>query len=197
MNQNEKVLNDFKKIEFERLLQMVKLGQMSLMAEEGRKITGAMSAHLVNTTEDEAWAVLLNYESYCRFLPGIQTSKVLSRCGNTMTVRFEAGVKVMGVGGSVKYTYRMEVEKPYVYSVDVATGEVTGYWAVLPTPNKNQIIIMHADAAKDVSTTNMFLKFLVDKLPTAEIALSISPVAMLVNRMKHRMEQKSSVRKCN
>ena len=189
MTKNEKVLAEFKKIELERLLIMVKTGQVSILSEDKMKINGVMSAHLVNTTEDEAWNVLLNYDSYSRFLPGIQSSKVLSRCGNTITARFVAGLKVMGVGGTVKYTYRFEIRRPYAEVYDAATGEPTGYWAIIPTSDKNQIILVHADTAKDVGSAHLFLRFLVEKLPTAELALNISPVVMLVNRMKHRMEQ--------
>jgi hypothetical protein len=189
MKKNDALITQFKSIDFDRLHEMVKNGQMSLLTQEHGKITGVMSAFLVNTTEEEAWKFLLNYEKYSKFLPGIQSAKVLSRCGNTVTVLFVAGVKVMGVGGTVRYTYKLETNKPYTDTYDAATGELSGYWAILPTPNKKQVILVHADAAKDVSAANLFLKFLIDKLPTAEIGLNISPVVMIVNRMAHHMEQ--------
>ncbi|MFA6450966.1 MAG: hypothetical protein WCX65_15940 [bacterium] len=189
MLDNENVLAEFKKIEVDRIFEMAKTGQISLMSESGRKITGVMSAILVNATDNEAWEILLNYEAYCKYLPGIQTSKVLSRCENTIVVRFVAGVKIMGIGGTVKYTYRLIINKPYVDVYDASTGDLTGYWAILETPDTNQVILAHADVAKDVGASSVFVKFMIEQMPTADIAFNISPVAMTVNRMARRMEQ--------
>jgi len=189
MPSHEKVMKEFKEIDRELLLAMVKKGQVTLMAEDCRKVTGILGAGLVNTTESEAWDVLLDYESYCKYLPGIQSSKVLSHSGDTYVIKFVAGVRVMGVGGVVKYTYRIEFRKPYIDVYDAHTGTVVGFWAVLPTVDKGKIILMHGDVPKDVGSTSIVLKLLVEKLPTAELALNISPVSMLVHRMKMRMEQ--------
>ncbi len=189
MPTNEQVMAEFKAIDRALLLAMVEKGQVTLMAEDCRRVTGILGAGLVNTTETNAWDVLLDYEAYSKYLPGIQSSKVLSHEGNTYVIKFVAGVRVMGVGGVVKYTYRIEFRKPYLDVYDAHTGAVVGFWAVLPTQKNGGIILMHGDVPKDVGSTNIVLKLLVEKLPTAELALNISPVSMLVNRMKLRMEQ--------
>jgi len=189
VKKNELILEGFKRTGAEQLLPMLGTGQVTLLSEEGNKIRGVMSAHLVKTTEDAAWNVLLDYDKYHRFLPGMTTSKVLSKKENEIVVKFVVGVKVMGVGGSVRYTYRFDVDRPYADVYDAGTGEIAGYWAILPTPDENEVILVHADIAKDVRSIHLFLRFLIDKLPTAEIGLHVSPVVMLVNRMKQRMEQ--------
>ncbi|MFH1538381.1 MAG: SRPBCC family protein, partial [bacterium] len=129
MSKNEQILAEFRKKGVEQLLPMVESGQVTQVLEEGRKIKGIMSACLVNTTEEKAWEVLLDYDNYRRFLPGIQTSKVLSRKDDEVVVKFVAGVKVMGIGGTVKYTYRFKINKPYVDAYDTEKRELNGYWA--------------------------------------------------------------------
>jgi len=186
---NIEVLEEFRRMETEKLLPMVEAGQVALLLEDGPKIRGVMTAHLVHTTEEKAWKVLLDYDRYRTFLPGIDMSRVISRKEDEIVVKFAAGVKVMGVGGSVRYTYRMKIDKPYVDVYDKSTGELSGYWAILATPDEDRVILVHADVAKDVKSIHVFLRFLVERLPTAEVGLHISPVVMLVNRMKQRMEQ--------
>jgi len=186
---NDEILAEFKNLGTEKLLPMVGTGQVALLLEDGPRISGVMTAALVKTTEENAWNVLLDYDRYRAFLPGISTSRVVSRTDREIVVRFEAGVKVMGVGGMVRYTYRMVVAKPYVHVYDRDSGEISGYWAVLPVPGGGSVVLVHADVAKDVKSAHIFLRFLVDKLPTAEAGLHVSPVVMLVNRMKQRMEK--------
>lgn len=189
MKQNEDILSELKLTGVDKLAPMVASGQTSMLLEEGRKITGVLSAALVNIPEEKAWRVLLDYDKYRTFLPGINTSKVLSRTENEVVVKFEAGLNVMGVGGMFKYTYRFIIEKPYVYVFDTGKGEMSGYWALLPAPDDGKVILVHADVAKDVKSIHIFLRFLVERLPPAEVGLHLSPVVMLVNRMKQHMEQ--------
>ncbi|MEW5947154.1 MAG: hypothetical protein AB1742_13235 [bacterium] len=186
---NEKILAELKRKGADELLPMLKTGQVTLLLEENRKVKGIMSAALVDSTEDNAWKTLLDYDGYQRFLPGINVSKVLSRKENEIVVKFEAGIKVMGIGGTVRYTYRMSVARPFVNVYDAKSGGMSGYWAILPTGDPNRIILAHGDVAKDVRSIHIFLRFLVERLPTAELGLHLAPVAMMVNRVKLRIEQ--------
>ena len=86
------------------------------------------------STAANVWKVLLDFNKYRTFLPGITTSKVLSKKDDEIVVKFVAGVKVMGVGGTVKYTYRFKVDKPYINTYDMENRRMSGYWAILPTP---------------------------------------------------------------
>lgn len=175
----------------EKLMPLVCSGQISVLTQDARgRITGVVSAALVNISEESAWNILLDYNNYCHFLPGINTSKVVAHKGDEYTVKFAAGVKVMGVGGAVKYTYRIVVKRPYADVYDVEKRDESGYWAVLPIGETSRIILVHADVAKDIKDSHVFLRFLVDRLPTAEVGLMVSPVTMLVNRMKQYMEHR-------
>lgn len=189
MTKNEEILAEFKKTGAPELLPLLALGQVTVMPEDsGRGVNGVLSAALVNASEETAWRVLLDYKNYCRFLSGITGSDIVSKKDNVYTVRFSAGLKVMGIGGSVKYTYRITVNRPYADVWDNDRKCASGYWAILPTDDKTRVVIVHADAAKNLEEHHAFFRFLVDRLPTAEVGLHISPVAMLVNRMRHQME---------
>ncbi len=183
------ILSEFRTNGAEELLPMVSRCQATLLYEDDGKILGVMSACLVNATEDAAWNVILDYDSYHRFMSGINVSQVISRNDNEYVVKFEAGLKIMGVGAIVKYTYRLVVEKPYANVFNAANGKPIGYWAVFPAGDPGQVVIVHADVAKDIKNINNFVRFLIQTMPTAEIGLHISPVVMMVNRMKKRIEQ--------
>ncbi|MFC1474892.1 SRPBCC family protein [bacterium] len=189
----QKAMDEFKSIGVNELLPLLERGPVTLLNESGGKLHGVMSAELVNATEETAWNVLLDYPSYPRFMHAINISKVLSKKENEFVVRFEAGVKVMGVGGTVKYVYHLRVKKPYINIYNKATGNQTGYWAVLPVEGSDHIVLVHSNVSSSIMEMSKILKFVVEKVPSAELGLRISPVVMMVNDMKRQMEKVHSM----
>lgn len=187
---NEEIVGELKRMGAETLLPVVEAGQITLVLEDDDgAVKGVLSAALVDAPEDAAWRVLEDHGNYHRFLPGVTTSRVLRETADGKVVRFTAGMKVLGIGGYVTYTYRLVVRRPYIDVYDAKTGEMSGYWAIFPAPGGGKVVLVHGDAAKDVRETHGLIRFVIERLPPAELGFHISPVAMIVNRMKKRMEK--------
>ncbi|MEW5947487.1 MAG: SRPBCC family protein [bacterium] len=187
MNERE-ILDRAKEFSAANLMPLVSCGQVSMLFEDSGRIRGIMSADLVEATMDEAWDVLVDFDRYSKFLPGITFSKVVSRKDDTVKAKFAITIKIMGIGGGVKYFYEYTLKKPSIEVVNVETGRLCGYWELHPSGDENRVILLHADAAKDIKSMNVFLRFLIEKIPTAEIGLHLAPVVMLVKGLKKRME---------
>lgn len=177
----DEVVKRAKDFDANALLPFLRKGQVTYFIEEDAKIRGIVSAQIVNAGCDRVWEVLTDFNNYSHHLPGMEYSKVISRSDKSVRVKFAVGVKVMGLGGSVPYTYRLELNKPIMDNYDEATGEICGMWGLYPIKGqKDKIVLMHADVAKDVKGSHMVVRFVVDKLPPAEYAFHLGPVAMLV-----------------
>lgn len=182
------ILEKSKGYSAKKLMPLVRHGAASVLLEEDGRIKGVMSADIVNATLDEAWGVLMDFEHYSKFLPGITKSKVVSRADDKIKAKFTITVKVMGIGGHVNYFYEYRLDKPRIDVYNIDKGHMGGYWEIISTDDPDKVILLHSDVVKDVRSMHMFLRFLIDKIPTAEIALHVAPVVMLVKGLKKRME---------
>lgn len=170
------------------LQELVERGQVLFLEDEKGKIKSRFGAVLVNTSLDKAWDILVDFKRYPKFIPAIQKAEIEQEYGDEINVKFTIGVKIMGIGGTVKYNYKYMLDKPRVEFAEAEGKKKIGYWEIIPIYTK-KVILSCCEEVPDIKTVHPAVRFIISKFPLIEIAFYVAPMSMLLKAMKVEMER--------
>lgn len=173
----------------EKILQrIVEKGQILFLEEEKGKVKSRQGAIFVNASFDRAWNVLTNFKRYPKFIPGIQKVEIEEEDVDKINVKFTIGVKIMGIGGTVKYNYKYILDKPRVEFAEIEGKKKIGCWEIISVDTK-KIILYYCEEVQDIKTVHPLVRFIISKFPLIEVAFYVAPMSMLLKAMKEEMEK--------
>ncbi len=176
-------------IEPDLLKRLVSKGQMLLLEEQGKTIKAIECAEMIESTMDDIWDVITDFGNYTKFLPGVHSSKIISKNGDEIIAKFEVGLKFMGIGGSVKYSTKYKMNKPLLEMFDPNTNRFTSYWEIIDIGEKSKFILFYKSEVQDVKNLHPVLRFFIKNIPPVELAFHVAPVSMLLKAMKKKIEK--------